>query len=75
MTEHQNTEYKESWHEDYLKWVCGFANANGWKNFLELMIQAWFSFLVLNYIYPVTFIKGLNVNNLFFNSLRMHIIH
>jgi len=29
MPEQQNTEYKQSWHDDYLKWVCGFANANG----------------------------------------------
>lgn len=29
MTEDQNIEYKTSWHDDYLKWVCGFANANG----------------------------------------------
>ena len=29
MTEKQNIEYKQSWHDDYLKWVCGFANAQG----------------------------------------------
>jgi len=29
MPENQNTEYKQSWHDDYLKWVCGFANAEG----------------------------------------------
>ena len=29
MPEHQNIEYKQSWHDDYLKWVCGFANAIG----------------------------------------------
>jgi ATP-dependent DNA helicase RecG len=29
MPEQQNIEYKSSWHEDYLKWVCGFANAQG----------------------------------------------
>jgi ATP-dependent DNA helicase RecG len=29
MAEHQNIEYKQSWHDDYLKWVCGFANAQG----------------------------------------------
>ncbi len=29
MTESQNTEYKESWRDEYLKWVCGFANAQG----------------------------------------------
>lgn len=27
MSERQNIEYKQSWHDDYLKWVCGFANA------------------------------------------------
>jgi len=29
MTEHQNIEYKQSWRDEYLKWVCGFANAGG----------------------------------------------
>jgi len=29
MSERQNIEWKQSWHEDYLKWVCGFANAIG----------------------------------------------
>ena len=29
MSESQNTEYKQSWHDDYLKWICGFANAVG----------------------------------------------
>jgi ATP-dependent DNA helicase RecG len=29
MPEHQNIEYKSSWHDDYLKWICGFANAQG----------------------------------------------
>jgi ATP-dependent DNA helicase RecG len=29
MPEHQNIEYKQSWHDDYLKWICGSANANG----------------------------------------------
>ena len=29
MTERQNIEYKQSWHDDYLKWICGFANAQG----------------------------------------------
>jgi ATP-dependent DNA helicase RecG len=31
MTENQNIEYKQSWHDDYLKWVCGFSNAQGGK--------------------------------------------
>jgi len=25
MPEQQNIEYKQSWHDDYLKWGCGFA--------------------------------------------------
>jgi ATP-dependent DNA helicase RecG len=29
MSEHQNIEYKTSWHDDCLKWICGFANAKG----------------------------------------------
>lgn len=29
MTENQNIEYKESWRDEYLKWICGFANAQG----------------------------------------------
>jgi ATP-dependent DNA helicase RecG len=29
MSENQHIEYKQSWHDDYLKWICGFANASG----------------------------------------------
>ena len=29
MSERQNIEWKQGWHDDYLKWVCGFANAIG----------------------------------------------
>lgn len=29
MKENQNIEWKESWRDDYLRWVCGFANAEG----------------------------------------------
>jgi len=29
MTEHQNLEWKESWRDEYLRWICGFANAQG----------------------------------------------
>lgn len=27
--ESQNTEWKESWRDEYIKWLCGFANAQG----------------------------------------------
>ena len=29
MSETQNVEYKSTWRDEYLKWICGFANANG----------------------------------------------
>ena len=29
MSESQNIEWKETWRDEYLKWVCGFANAQG----------------------------------------------
>ncbi len=29
MKEHQHIEWKESWRDEYLKWVSGFANAEG----------------------------------------------
>lgn len=29
--ENQNIEYKETWRDEYLKWICGFANAQGGK--------------------------------------------
>lgn len=29
MSESQNIEYKLNWRDEYLKWICGFANANG----------------------------------------------
>ena len=34
MAESQNIEYKSAWHDDYLKWICGFANAQGGINFI-----------------------------------------
>ena len=34
MPEHQNIEYKSSWHDDYLKWISGFANAQGGRIYI-----------------------------------------
>lgn len=34
--ETQNIEYKESWRDEYLKWICGFANAQGGKVFIGI---------------------------------------
>ena len=36
MAESQNIEWKESWHDDYLKWICGFANAQGGKIYIGI---------------------------------------
>ena len=29
MPESHNIEYKSNWRNDYLKWICGFANSKG----------------------------------------------
>lgn len=29
MVEQQNIEYKSSWRDEYMRWICGFANAQG----------------------------------------------
>ena len=29
MKEHQQLEWKESWRDEHLKWVCAFANGEG----------------------------------------------
>lgn len=34
MPESQNIEYKSGWRDEYLKWICGFANANGGSIFI-----------------------------------------
>ena len=34
--ETQNTEYKQSWRDEYLKWVCGFANAQGGRIYIGI---------------------------------------
>lgn len=34
MKESQNTEWKESWRDEYLKWICGFANAQGGRIYI-----------------------------------------
>ena len=29
MIEDQHVEWKTSWRDEYLKWICGFANTHG----------------------------------------------
>ncbi len=36
VKENQNIEWKESWRDEYLKWICGFANAEGGKLFIGI---------------------------------------
>ena len=36
MAENQNIEYKETWRDEYLKWICGFANAQGGKLYIGI---------------------------------------
>ncbi|HRP16427.1 MAG TPA: ATP-binding protein [Ginsengibacter sp.] len=36
ILETQNVEYKQSWRDEYLKWICGFANAQGGKIYIGI---------------------------------------
>ena len=36
MKENQNIEFKQSWRDEYLKWICGYANAQGGTLFIGL---------------------------------------
>ena len=34
MPESQNTEWKSRWKDEYLEWICGYANAQGGKIYI-----------------------------------------
>ena len=34
IEESHNIEHKESWRDEYLKWICGFANAQGGRVYI-----------------------------------------
>jgi len=34
LSESQNIEYKESWNDKYLQWICGFANTQGGRIYI-----------------------------------------
>ena len=36
ILESQNIEFKESWRDEYQKWICGFANAQGGTLYIGL---------------------------------------
>ena len=39
QNESQDIEYKESWRDEYLKWICGFANAQGGRIYIGVNDQ------------------------------------
>ena len=36
MSENQNIEWKRKWDNEYLGWICGFANAQGGKLYIGM---------------------------------------
>jgi ATP-dependent DNA helicase RecG len=34
MPEQQNIEYKSIWKDKYLRWICGFTNAQGGRIYI-----------------------------------------
>ncbi len=36
MTETESIEYKQTWRDEYLKWICGFANAQGGRLYIGM---------------------------------------
>ena len=41
MRETQQMEFKASWRDDYLKWICGFANASeAWGRGIQRIVEA-----------------------------------
>ena len=36
IQEKQNVEWKELWRDEYLKWICGFANAIGGQIYIGI---------------------------------------
>lgn len=63
MSENQNIEWKESWRDEYLKWICGFANAVGGKIYIGMVQRTgknWDDFLI----------AGVTIEDLSTNALR-----
>lgn len=40
-TESQNIEFKDSWYDEYQKWTCSFANAQGGSSKSVCMKTSW----------------------------------
>ena len=39
LLENQNIEWKSKWRDEYLEWICAFANTDGGKFILAKMIK------------------------------------
>lgn len=53
MPEMQNIEWKAKWKDDYLEWICGFANAQSGKIYIDAMMTGKLS----DYPIPANFSK------------------
>lgn len=40
MPEHQTIEWKESWHDEYLEWICGYAQTHTAERFILAKMTA-----------------------------------
>jgi ATP-dependent DNA helicase RecG len=56
MKENQNIEYKQSWRDDYLKWICGFAST---KQELFSQIEQVMNLLLTKYTKSLISYEGL----------------
>lgn len=41
MPEQHNIEWKSTWKDGYLKWICGFANAQGGRIYIGMNAMIW----------------------------------
>lgn len=57
MKESQNIEWKREWKDEYLKWICGFANAKGGKLYIGIDDNG-FAFEMSNVPYLLEFIPN-----------------
>ena len=61
MEENQNIEWKENWRDEYLKWVCGFANAQGGKIYIGAKVDGTIYVMLVK-------ILGKNCRNILFTG-------
>ncbi len=76
MTEKQNVEYKIAWRDEYLKWICGFANAQGGIKIMEVGYRSRSVFMRIRCISGMTASYPMpgRCRNYLTNTLRFPII-